>query len=353
MNRKRIILMTGGILFLALMFLGYAGWNNANPERTCASCHEIVPSFEIWQQSAHREVACVDCHGTALGNGFHSLKEKANMLITHVRKEPESDQVGLDEEAVLQVMEACIACHRDEQKAWLASGHSATYSDIFLDEAHNSKERPYPDCFRCHGMYYDRSIGDLVEPLSTTGPWSLTDQKQAKRPVIPCLSCHPIHMENELMEHPGTMADPAATFYERSFRNPLTGLYLRSDHMYLRADMLRKPDIYKEGEAVLVSDDPVQRICMQCHAPNWAHEAGTEDDRTPTGVHEGISCQACHRGHSLDPRKACNTCHPAVTSCGIDVKTMNTSYQSRQSPNNIHSMTCLDCHNPIPVQGRN
>ena len=152
------------------------------------------------------------------------------------------------------------------------------------------------------------------------------------------------------MADPGSLDDPDAIFYERIERNALTGIYLRSDQMHLRADMLRKPDIYDGEMAVLVSDDPVQRICMQCHAPNWAHQAGSEDDRTPVGVHEGIACRACHQGHSNDARNACKKCHPAVTSCGLDVMTMNTTYLNRESPNDIHRMACVDCHNPIPEQ---
>ncbi|MRR11063.1 hypothetical protein EG835_00910, partial [bacterium] len=28
----------------------------------CASCHEMAPRSESWDRSAHRVVACVDCH---------------------------------------------------------------------------------------------------------------------------------------------------------------------------------------------------------------------------------------------------------------------------------------------------
>jgi hypothetical protein len=346
--RKTLIVLSFAMALILLFFVGYAGWNTVKPERSCASCHEIVPSLEIWQQSAHREVGCSDCHGTALANGFHSLKEKAGMLFTHIRDEEPDIAVGLDEQGVLDVMEACVKCHRDEYMAWQAGGHSATYADIFLNEKHNSMERLYPDCFRCHGMYYDGNMASLVEPLSTSGPWKLIREEQASLPVIPCLACHPIHMENELMGKPGAMDDPGAIFYERQERNALTGLFLRSDQIHLRADILRKPDMFHGEVPLLVSDDPVQRICMQCHAPNWAHQAGTEDDRTPVGVHEGIGCRACHQGHSNNARNACNKCHPAVTSCGRDVMTMNTTYLKRDSPHNIHSMACLDCHNPVP-----
>lgn len=347
-ERRILVAVLVVAALLVIGFGGYAGWNSARPERTCASCHEIVPSLEIWQQSAHRDVKCVDCHGTALGNGFHSLKEKSGMLFSHFSAEPANERVRLDEEGVLQVMEACISCHRDEYSSWQAGGHSASYGDIFLNEKHNSMERPYPDCFRCHGMYYDGTISDLVEPLSTTGPWKLKQTEKASQPVIPCLACHPIHMENEPRVRPGSMDDPYSIFYEREERNPLTGLYIRSDRMHLRADKLRKPDMYDGDIPVLVSDDPLQHICIQCHAPNWAHQAGTGDDRTPVGVHEGISCRACHRGHSNDPRNACKTCHPAVSSCNLDVMTMNTTYMNRESPNNIHSMFCVDCHDPVP-----
>jgi len=347
---KRTLVLVSMLTVLLLgIFGGYAGWNAARPERTCASCHEIVPSLEVWQQSAHREVKCVDCHGTAMSNGFHSLKEKTGMFLSHFREERPAEKVGLTEKGVLEVMQACVDCHRAEYAAWKGGGHSATYADIFLNEKHNAMERLYPDCFRCHGMYYERTIKDLVEPISTTGPWSLKEPEKADQPVIPCLVCHPIHMENTPMAEVRSLDDPSAIFYERAERNPLTGLYLRADKMHLRADMLLTPDMYHGEEAVLVSDDPLQRICIQCHSPNWAHQAGTEDDRTPVGVHEGLSCRACHRGHSNDPRNACKTCHPAVTSCGRDVMTMNTTYFNSDSPHNIHSIFCTDCHDPVPV----
>ena len=70
------------IVFIALTALivfssFYTYWNSAPAERTCASCHEINPSVYTFSKSAHRDLTCRECHGTALSNGFHSLKEKS------------------------------------------------------------------------------------------------------------------------------------------------------------------------------------------------------------------------------------------------------------------------------------
>ena len=86
------------------------------------------------------------------------------------------------------------------------------------------------------------------------------------------------------------------------------------------------------------------RNCIQCHAPGASHQAGTSDDRTPRGVHEGLSCLDCHETHSNDARNSCNNCHPAVSNCNQDVTKMNTSYFDPNSPNNIHWVDCIDCH---------
>ncbi len=91
MNRKstiRIFKIIIPITLLGVLLLSgsfYAYWNRASPEKTCSSCHEIGRSVEMFGQSAHREMSCSECHGTALSNGFHSLKEKGMMVVNHVK----------------------------------------------------------------------------------------------------------------------------------------------------------------------------------------------------------------------------------------------------------------------------
>ena len=95
---------------------------------------------------------------------------------------------------------------------------------------------------------------------------------------------------------------------------------------------------------ILTSNDPVQKLCVQCHAPGAFHFVGTSDDRTPTGVHEGLGCSSCHEPHSNSAKNSCVSCHPAISNCGLDVTKMNTTYYYSNSPNDIHFVACTDCH---------
>ena len=346
MNLKRIILLLFiSLAGLAVLFGGYSSWNSANPEKTCASCHEIRPSVSEWQHSAHREVRCTECHGTALSNGVHSLKEKANMVFTHLGKDQQPEDIRMTEQQVLEISDKCANCHQSEYAKWKSGGHSASYGDIFMNGKHNQQEAPYWACLRCHGMFYDGNIKTLVEqPAEPDGVWKIKDESKISQPTIPCLACHQFHTENPTLGRASRLDVPQEIFYARPRRNPSIAWYVRDDNRYIRADRLMKIAMFTDGKAVKVSDDPAQRLCTQCHAPGFAHGTGSQDDRTPTGVHEGLSCMACHSPHSNDARNSCGNCHPAISNCKLDVTTMNTTYLNINSPNNIHSVSCTSCH---------
>ncbi len=346
MNLKRIaftLLFT--FIGLAFLFSGYSYWNSANPDKTCASCHEISPMVGLWQNSAHREISCFECHGTALSNGFHSLKEKANMVFTHIGKNPERENVRMNEKQVLELSDRCTKCHQSEYKKWLSGGHSANYADIFMNGKHNLEEAPYWACLRCHGMFYDGNIKTLLQkPQEVDGVWKLTDMNQATLPTMPCLSCHSVHTVNEVRGMAFRYDVSKEISYERTPRNPVNNWYVRDNKQHIRTDKLMKIAMFDQGKPVKVSDDPVNKLCVQCHSPNFAHQAGSQDDHTPTGVHEGISCNACHSPHSNDALNSCKNCHPAFSNCGLDVAKMNTSFADQNSPNDIHSVSCGSCH---------
>ena len=346
MNFRNItIVLIFSFIGMAVLFGGYSTWNSANPEKTCASCHEISPSVSQWQHSAHREVKCTECHGTAFSNGVHSLKEKANMVFTHLGKGKKQEDIRMTEQQVLDISDKCANCHQSEYAKWKSSGHSATYADIFMNGKHNMEEAPYWACLKCHGMFYDGTIKTLVQqPQQVDGVWKLKDLSKVSEPTMPCLACHQFHTENSPLVRTAKFGTPQEISYERPLRNPSIAWYVRDDDRHIRADKLHKIEMFSNGRAVKVSDDPAQKLCLQCHSPNFAHSTGSEDDRTPTGVHEGLSCMACHSPHSNDARNSCKNCHPAISNCQLDVTTMNTTYADIKSPNNIHSVSCTSCH---------
>jgi hypothetical protein len=62
------------------------------------------------------------------------------------------------------------------------------------------------------------------------------------------------------------------------------------------------------------------------------------------GVHEGISCLACHAQHGQTTKASCATCHPKMSNCGLDVEKMDTTFVSNKSKHNVNWVKCADCH---------
>jgi hypothetical protein len=192
-------------------------------------------------------------------------------------------------------------------------------------------------------MFFEGTIADVVTPLDVHGPWRLVRDDLAAVPVIPCLACHHIHVEGTPAVRPD-YSDPTTIAASRTSRAANVGFYDRYERMHFAALELPSLELVHDGARVRVATDVRQRVCVQCHAPNAFGQAGSGDDRTPRGVHEGLSCSACHAAHSNDASGSCANCHPQLSNCGLAVDTMDTSYRDPASPNNIHFVACADCH---------
>jgi hypothetical protein len=314
-------------------FGGMAYFHFGNPRQTCASCHEMGGVHSEWASSGHRTLHCRNCHGGSITLDAHALSAHFNRLVQHFTGD-KSKPVRLAERDVLRAQEACRGCHPQSYTDWKSSGHSATYTRIFLNPDHNKQEQLADDCLRCHGMFFNGSMADLVAPLDKSGPWTLKDPAKADQPAIPCLACHHIHTLA------GEKQPAKAHFYDCR------------ENLYFPVTALPAVAFTHEGRAVQVAKDPHQRLCLQCHAPSAAqgHRLGSSDDRTPFGVHEGLSCLDCHQPHNNSAKAACSGCHPAVSHCGLDVEKMDTSFFSKTSEHNIHTVACRDCH-PRGVPG--
>lgn len=290
----------------------YTAWNRMDPNYTCARCHEVAATCHLWRSSAHANVACIDCHGTAFSGGLPTAMEKLNMVYTHFTTKKTNEDIHLSEKQALDVANRCATCHQAEDAAWKSGAHSATYKDIFLDTAHNRMEKPYWDCFRCHGMYYDGTINDLMSFTGSPEEWTIKDKAQQDHPTILCLSCHQVHAEQKRAKAYKEQTEEERTLSLASPQESPAALYVRTDKRHLKASNLQKPTIYKGDSTVNLSDDAPTRLCIQCHSPNGRHQAGTEDDMTPLAHYEGMSCTACHDPHSNKLKNSYQNVHKGV-----------------------------------------
>lgn len=341
---KMIAAAAGVMALLGISGVYGAGWYYTTQRGAgCASCHEMAAMVGVAHNSAHRTMGCEACHEASLGTKLRHIR-------VHLSgKLPEA--IRLRDVDVLAMTSSCRKCHQHEYASWQAGPHSANYKQIFADPVHNAKRHLMEDCLRCHGMHFNGSIRDLVEPQDTAGPWRIKPAGLSDEPTMPCQTCHQLHREAEPQARP----EKRFSVSGEAVRDSLA-YFDRREGMHFSATKLALPKLSDGVRAVQTSPDPRQGLCYQCHAPrqpeagseaaakNLGPQVGSGDDRTPMGVHEGISCLACHEGHNENTRAACANCHPEMSNCGIDVETMDTSYANAGSKHNIHWVKCADCH---------
>ena len=216
-----------------------------------------------------------------------------------------------------------------------------TYAQSFLNREHNRMEALMDDCLRCHAMFFEGTARDLVRPLDPRGPWQMVRKELGDHRSIPCLACHQVHAERWLPS-PSQPNSSAKLVGDKTTGK--AGFYDRRERRFFPAHQLPHPMIFDGDQLLPVSGDARIRSCYQCHAPGTPHQAGTSDDRTLRGVHEGMSCLDCHARHSLDTRQSCAQCHPAGSNCGLDVTRMDTTARAKASRHDIHTVACKDCH---------
>ncbi len=310
----------------------------------CAGCHEMGAYVSAVHGSHHQDVGCMECHEAGMSTKMR------HMRVHFFGTPPEA--IHLRDTDVLAMASNCQKCHRHEYATWHAGPHSATYSQIFAAPAHNSSRRLMEDCLRCHGMHFSGSVRDLVQPQNLDGPWHVIRAGFADQPTMPCQTCHQVHKAGGVPE-----AKPAQriSVAGEAVHNSLA-FFDRREQTHVDAALLSIPPLQEGARAVKMSEDQREAICYQCHAPRipepgslaaehqWGPQVGSGDDRTPKGVHEGLSCISCHVGHNENARASCKSCHPQMSHCGLDVEKMDTTFAAAASKHNIHWVGCVDCH---------
>lgn len=306
--KKKILYWS--IIPAALLVMGasYTAWNRVNPNYSCAMCHEIKTACSKWEKSVHADVACTDCHGTAL-ESVRSVSEKINMVYTHFTSKNTFEDIHLNEQQSLAIANRCAECHQAEHASWIAGAHSTTYKDIFMDVEHNKMERPYWDCFRCHGMFYDGDIDSLMNLEGKPEDWYIKDMAQENKPTITCLACHQAHHEQPRNVAYQEMDENARKQLADKEKYPPTALYMRADRRHMPTSKMLKEQLFAGDSLVKEVTDANTLLCIQCHAPNTKHQIGSEDDKTTIGMYKDMGCTSCHDPHSNQLKTSARDVH--------------------------------------------
>ena len=339
---RRLLVSLAVIGIVAVAALAGSSWYYGGDDGMgCARCHEIRPMVDAWSHSSHRGVKCKDCHGSSFSAELRMHAKNLQRVWLHARGEV-PEQIHIRHQDVTPLVERCGSCHRQELADWQSGPHGAPYAAIFINPEHNANQQLMDDCLRCHAQHFEGGIRDLVTPLDRKGPWTFVKEEDAGLPAVPCLACHSVHRPGEPLAPRSERGQLAGVAQELA--RPSLALYDRRSLEHVSLDLLPLP-VMQEGERrVAASPDRRQALCYQCHAPRAGNQVYSGDDRTPVGVHEGLSCLACHAKHGQTTRASCDGCHPRLSNCGIDVAKMDTTFKSPESLHDIHRVGCVDCH---------
>jgi hypothetical protein len=344
---RRLLLTLAVLAALGIGSLAGSSWYYGGSDGMgCARCHEIRPLVDSWAHSSHRNVGCKDCHGSSFSTDVRMHAKNLSRVWLHSRGET-PEQIHVRHQDVPALVERCGACHQQEYAQWKSGPHGASYAAIFTDAKHNANQQLMDDCLRCHAMHFEGGIVDLVAPIDRTGPWHFVTAADAGLPAVPCLTCHSVHRRGDPL--PAREARAKVTGPAQEIVRPSLALYDRRALEHIGVADLPLPQMVDDGRPVKASPDRRQALCYQCHAPRAGNQVFSGDDRTPVGVHEGLSCQACHSAHAQTTRASCTGCHPRLSNCGLDVETMDTTFKSATSLHDVHRVACVDCHpNGVP-----
>ncbi len=306
LKAKLLIIALLMIIFFGSGYVAYRFYDfSQNNPKFCVGCHLMLPAYESWAQSEHKQINCHDCHHL-------SVAELNSLLISFVLKRP-TVVPERHKEHVIVSQERCNACHTkgNAKRINKSRGHAI---HVFMEQI---------ECTQCHGE---------VKPDKSGLHRFLPTEKF-------CTKCHPgrqVHGEGM-----GTLAclnchtDRTKDLKPSRFKC----LYCHSDNPNIKKQLkddatldvrFFAPDavtIKKAKKIVFDEKSPMQFYCYECHKP---HEAGkvrphNEDCmRCHTGIPKigkhklhldmDMKCRDCHKQHlwivtEASAKKDCVACH--------------------------------------------
>lgn len=151
----RHIVFIGAIIVFLLLSAGWSAAYTSRPE-FCRTCHEMDSMYQSWQVSAHKNVACEDCHAEPGALGVAKAKAKGirevYVHVTSSKIEPKANERDIN----------CYNCHQDKVKTNVDKALAAK-------DPHTVKHFDNGmTCTTCHsGLVHNTKLNTMVPSRDT------------------------------------------------------------------------------------------------------------------------------------------------------------------------------------------
>lgn len=291
-----VLLITSGGAVTAGGVMAYRTWDWVEHDNDfCMSCHLMAEPYELFAESAHRELGCKACHKpTLLG--------RSQMALTQVLENPEELTVHAE-----VPNEKCASCHIEgDPEKWALVAQSAGHRVHFesTDSVLSGLQ-----CVQCHssGLHEFAATDQTCAQSGCHTDVKVTLGRMGDF-TIHCAACHGFSAPTVEGEDPALALRP-------------------SDSECLSCHAMRVM-------VDLPPDEPHGGVCATCHNP---HTQDVPRDAVQTcaagGCHsDPAELSPFHRGVTHEAVQDCATCHIA--------------HDFRPDGNN-----CLACHQDIYDDG--
>ena len=253
---------------------------------------------------------CKDCHGSSFSADLRMhAKNLAARVAARARRDARSRSTSATRTCA-PLVERCGSCHRQERADWESGPHGAPYAAIFINPEHNANQQLMDDCLRCHAHALRGRHPRPRHPARPQGPVDVREGgvRRPARGALPRVPLRPPQGRAARRRAATAGSWPGPRRRSRGRRSPsTTGAPSSTSGL----DRLPLPAMKDGDRPVKTSPDRRQALCYQCHAPRAGNQVFSGDDRTPVGVHEGLSCLACHAEARPDDARLVRRLPPA------------------------------------------
>ena len=286
------------VLGVAVVY-GASSYYTSQRGQGCASCHEMAQYVSAVHASPHRTATAWIATKRA--------SPPSCAISAYISPATPPEAIRLRDVDVFAMTTQLPECHQHEYASWHAGPHSATYSA----DLHQSRAQ--------HRTPPDGRLLFAATACTSTGPSAISCSRRTRRSVAhhPRRICrrahHALHgLPPDAPRRRGaspsrlTRISVAARPFDRFariLRSSRTDAFRRSVCSRSRNSSDGAAPGKDQSRSAPGTLLPVPRTAparSRSHAAtnHWGPQVGSGDDRTPMGVHEGISCLACHNGHN-------------------------------------------------------